>query len=197
MKVYHIFIDGALWYSLCLMLPQLQSPSAEERECACATISHLVSDPEAVRQCVHSGLLRILAPLMMDKSCCVRQASVGALRFITDPISFIPLRIINLWNLNQFCCCACISSQYFLFWEQISMIYLCIGCSIIDIWASPWPAFVAQSKLNTGMYCWLWLWFQKYKCWWRCRSLWKPGPAGLHDAFDGPSATGFWTRKTH
>ena len=59
---------------------QLQSPGEEARECGCATIAGLVSEPGAIQQLMKLDVVKILAPLMLDNSLDVRCKALGALR---------------------------------------------------------------------------------------------------------------------
>ncbi|ELT96894.1 hypothetical protein CAPTEDRAFT_224525 [Capitella teleta] len=65
------------------LLAQLHSSGPEDRECACATLSVLISDPSAVPQIVHGNILQAMAPLVADENQGVRRAALGALRNMT------------------------------------------------------------------------------------------------------------------
>ncbi|NXR19581.1 HEAT3 protein, partial [Cinclus mexicanus] len=60
--------------------PQLQHPSAEVREYACASISKLLQQKHVIPAFVQRDVVRCLGPLLMDHSLAVRETAAGALR---------------------------------------------------------------------------------------------------------------------
>lgn len=61
-------------------LPQLQHPSAEVRECACAGLARLVQQRPALPDLARRDAVRRLGPLLLDSSLAVRETAAGALR---------------------------------------------------------------------------------------------------------------------
>ncbi|NXR99135.1 HEAT3 protein, partial [Oxylabes madagascariensis] len=59
---------------------QLQHPSAEVREYACASISKLLQQQQVIPAFVQRDVVRCLGPLLMDHSLAVRETAAGALR---------------------------------------------------------------------------------------------------------------------
>ncbi|NWR14588.1 HEAT3 protein, partial [Emberiza fucata] len=59
---------------------QLQHPSAEVREYACASISQLLQQQQVMGAFVQRDVVRCLGPLLMDPSLAVRETAAGALR---------------------------------------------------------------------------------------------------------------------
>ncbi|NXS21680.1 HEAT3 protein, partial [Mystacornis crossleyi] len=59
---------------------QLQHPSAEVREYACASISKLLQQKHVIPAFVQRDVVRCLGPLLMDHSLAVRETAAGALR---------------------------------------------------------------------------------------------------------------------
>ncbi|XP_005052710.1 PREDICTED: HEAT repeat-containing protein 3 [Ficedula albicollis] len=62
------------------LLLQLQHPSAEVREYACASISKLLQQKHVIPAFVQRDVVRCLGPLLMDHSLPVRETAAGALR---------------------------------------------------------------------------------------------------------------------
>ncbi|NWV18020.1 HEAT3 protein, partial [Origma solitaria] len=62
------------------LCPQLQHPSAEVREYACASISKLLQQKHVIPAFVQRDVVRCLGPLLMDHSLAVRETAAGALR---------------------------------------------------------------------------------------------------------------------
>ena len=60
--------------------PQLQHPSAEVRECACAGLARLVQQRPALPGLARRDAVRRLGPLLLDPSLAVRETAAGALR---------------------------------------------------------------------------------------------------------------------
>lgn len=60
--------------------PQLQHPSAEVRECACAGLARLVQQRPALPDLARRDAVRRLGPLLLDPSLAVRETAAGALR---------------------------------------------------------------------------------------------------------------------
>uniref|UniRef100_A0A8C5X305 HEAT repeat containing 3 n=1 Tax=Malurus cyaneus samueli TaxID=2593467 RepID=A0A8C5X305_9PASS len=61
-------------------LSDLQHPSAEVREYACASISKLLQQEHVIPAFVQRDVVRCLGPLLMDHSLAVRETAAGALR---------------------------------------------------------------------------------------------------------------------
>uniref|UniRef100_A0A8D2QEG1 HEAT repeat containing 3 n=1 Tax=Zonotrichia albicollis TaxID=44394 RepID=A0A8D2QEG1_ZONAL len=61
-------------------LIELQHPSAEVREYACASISQLLQQEQVIPAFVQRDVVRCLGPLLMDPSLAVRETAAGALR---------------------------------------------------------------------------------------------------------------------
>ncbi|KFQ20486.1 HEAT repeat-containing protein 3, partial [Mesitornis unicolor] len=59
---------------------QLQHPSAEVREFACASISRLLQQQHVIPAFLQRDVVRCLGPLLMDHSLAVRETAAGALR---------------------------------------------------------------------------------------------------------------------
>uniref|UniRef100_A0A8C5THF3 HEAT repeat containing 3 n=1 Tax=Malurus cyaneus samueli TaxID=2593467 RepID=A0A8C5THF3_9PASS len=66
--------------SICPVSSQLQHPSAEVREYACASISKLLQQEHVIPAFVQRDVVRCLGPLLMDHSLAVRETAAGALR---------------------------------------------------------------------------------------------------------------------
>lgn len=62
---------------------QLQSAEESTRECGCGTLAALASQAGALPVLLSNNVVRILAPLVMDPSPCVRHRALGALRYVT------------------------------------------------------------------------------------------------------------------
>ncbi|KAF4090919.1 hypothetical protein AMELA_G00031180 [Ameiurus melas] len=62
------------------LLEKLQSPSADVREYACASISRVVQQSQTIPGFLHRDAVRRLAPLLLDSSLAVRETATGALR---------------------------------------------------------------------------------------------------------------------
>lgn len=72
-------------YSWCdvfcvLVSIQLQSPSADVREFACASISRVVQQSQTIPGFLQRDAVRRLGPMLLDKSLNVRETATGALR---------------------------------------------------------------------------------------------------------------------
>uniref|UniRef100_A0A8C8F8X8 SYO1-like TPR repeats domain-containing protein n=1 Tax=Oncorhynchus tshawytscha TaxID=74940 RepID=A0A8C8F8X8_ONCTS len=61
-------------------LGRLQSPSADVREFACASISRVVQQSQTIPGFLQRDAVRRLGPLMLDRSLAVRETATGALR---------------------------------------------------------------------------------------------------------------------
>lgn len=70
----------ALYAALTSGFPQLQHPSAEVRECACAGLARLVQQRPALPDLARRDAVRRLGPLLLDSSLAVRETAAGALR---------------------------------------------------------------------------------------------------------------------
>ncbi|MBN3280367.1 HEAT3 protein, partial [Polyodon spathula] len=62
------------------LLVQLQSPSPDIREFACASISRLVQQTQVIPSFLQRDVVRCLGPMLLDKSFAVRETAAGALR---------------------------------------------------------------------------------------------------------------------
>nr|XP_023646174.1 HEAT repeat-containing protein 3 isoform X2 [Paramormyrops kingsleyae] len=62
------------------MLEKLQSPSADVREYACASISQMVQLRQVIPAFLQRDAIRCLGPLLLDRSLAVRETAAGALR---------------------------------------------------------------------------------------------------------------------
>ncbi|XP_061226113.1 HEAT repeat-containing protein 3 isoform X2 [Neopsephotus bourkii] len=62
------------------LLEKVQHPSAEVREYACASISKLLQEQQAIPAFLQRDVIRCLGPLLMDYSLAVRETAAGALR---------------------------------------------------------------------------------------------------------------------
>ncbi|NWS43911.1 HEAT3 protein, partial [Probosciger aterrimus] len=62
------------------LLEKVQHPSAEVREYACASISKLLQEQQAIPAFLQRDVVRCLGPLLMDYSLAVRETAAGALR---------------------------------------------------------------------------------------------------------------------
>ncbi|XP_054469297.1 HEAT repeat-containing protein 3 [Anoplopoma fimbria] len=62
------------------LLEKLQSPSADVREFACASISRVVQQSQTIPVFLQRDAVRRLGPLLLDKSLAVRETAAGALR---------------------------------------------------------------------------------------------------------------------
>uniref|UniRef100_A0A8C2E444 HEAT repeat containing 3 n=1 Tax=Cyprinus carpio TaxID=7962 RepID=A0A8C2E444_CYPCA len=62
------------------LLDKLQSPSADVREYACASISRVVHQSEMIPGFLQRDAVRKIGPLLLDRSLAVRETAAGALR---------------------------------------------------------------------------------------------------------------------
>ncbi|XP_043101815.1 HEAT repeat-containing protein 3 [Puntigrus tetrazona] len=62
------------------LLDKLQSPSADVREYACASISRVVQQNQTIPGFLHRDAVRKIGPLLLDRSLAVRETAAGALR---------------------------------------------------------------------------------------------------------------------
>ncbi|XP_037610437.1 HEAT repeat-containing protein 3 [Sebastes umbrosus] len=62
------------------LLEKLQSPSADVREFACASISRVVQQSQTIPGFLQRDAVRRLGPMLLDKSLAVRETAAGALR---------------------------------------------------------------------------------------------------------------------
>ncbi|XP_067296048.1 HEAT repeat-containing protein 3 [Pseudorasbora parva] len=62
------------------LLDKLQSPSADVREYACASISRVVQQSETIPGFLQRDAVRKIGPLLLDRSLAVRETAAGALR---------------------------------------------------------------------------------------------------------------------
>lgn len=65
------------------VLEQLQSGEEATRECGCGTLAALALQPGAIPVLLKANVVRILAPMVVDPSPCVRHRALGALRNLT------------------------------------------------------------------------------------------------------------------
>lgn len=70
-----------------IVLVQLQSPCADMREFACASISQVVLQTHNIPGFLHRDAVRKLGPLLMDSSLAVRETAAGALRWAIEKSS--------------------------------------------------------------------------------------------------------------
>lgn len=73
----NISSNGGIVQSL---IEKLNGPSEEERECSCTTIANLVSQPSAVKLLLQNNIVKILAPVILDKNPEIQVKALGALR---------------------------------------------------------------------------------------------------------------------
>lgn len=64
-------------------LPQLQSPNADVREFACASISRVVQQSQTIPGFLQRDAVKRLGPMLLDSSLNVRETATGALRWVT------------------------------------------------------------------------------------------------------------------
>uniref|UniRef100_A0A8D0GTH6 HEAT repeat containing 3 n=1 Tax=Sphenodon punctatus TaxID=8508 RepID=A0A8D0GTH6_SPHPU len=62
------------------LLEKLQHPSADMREYACASISKLMQQKQAIPAFLQRDVVRCLGPMLLDQSLAVRETAAGALR---------------------------------------------------------------------------------------------------------------------
>ncbi|XP_013889088.1 HEAT repeat-containing protein 3 [Austrofundulus limnaeus] len=62
------------------LLEKLQSPSADVREFACASISRVVQQSQSIPGFLQRGAVKRLGPMLLDGSLAVRETATGALR---------------------------------------------------------------------------------------------------------------------
>ncbi|KAF3832315.1 hypothetical protein F7725_025980 [Dissostichus mawsoni] len=62
------------------LLEKLQSPSADVREFACASISRVVQQSQSIPGLLQRDAVRRLGPMLLDRSLSVRETAAGALR---------------------------------------------------------------------------------------------------------------------
>nr|XP_061796208.1 HEAT repeat-containing protein 3-like [Nerophis lumbriciformis] len=62
------------------LLEKLESPSADVRECTCASISRVVQQRQTIPGFLQRGAVRRLGPMLLDGSLAVRETAAGALR---------------------------------------------------------------------------------------------------------------------
>lgn len=68
----------------CHCVVQLQSPCADMREFACASISQVVQQTHTIPGFLHRDAVRKLGPLLLDSSLAVRETAAGALRWAVN-----------------------------------------------------------------------------------------------------------------
>ncbi|XP_061621517.1 HEAT repeat-containing protein 3 isoform X1 [Phyllopteryx taeniolatus] len=66
--------------SVAELLEKLESPSADVRECACASISRVVQQSQSIPGFLQRDAVRRLGPMLLDSSLAVRETAAGALR---------------------------------------------------------------------------------------------------------------------
>lgn len=62
------------------LIEKLNGPTEEERECSCTTIANLVSQPSAVKLLLQHNIVKVLAPVILDKNPEIQVKALGALR---------------------------------------------------------------------------------------------------------------------
>lgn len=78
----------------CHCVVQLQSPCADMREFACASISQVVQQTHTIPGFLHRDAVRKLGPLLLDSSLAVRETAAGALRWAVNASQNPPQRLI-------------------------------------------------------------------------------------------------------
>lgn len=78
----------------CRCVVQLQSPCADMREFACASISQVVQQTHTIPGFLHRDAVRKLGPLLLDSSLAVRETAAGALRWAVNASQKAPQRLI-------------------------------------------------------------------------------------------------------
>ncbi|KAK7493844.1 hypothetical protein BaRGS_00014985 [Batillaria attramentaria] len=76
-------LTGSLPGAVAGVLEQLQSGEEATRECGCGTVAALALQPGALPVLFGANVVRVLAPLVVDPSPCVRHRALGALRNMT------------------------------------------------------------------------------------------------------------------
>uniref|UniRef100_A0A8C9T9D4 HEAT repeat containing 3 n=1 Tax=Scleropages formosus TaxID=113540 RepID=A0A8C9T9D4_SCLFO len=71
--------EGISCSALCVWY-RLQSPNADVREYACASISRMVQQSQVIPSFLQRDAVRCLGPLLLDRSLAVRETAAGALR---------------------------------------------------------------------------------------------------------------------
>uniref|UniRef100_A0A8C5DHS2 SYO1-like TPR repeats domain-containing protein n=1 Tax=Gouania willdenowi TaxID=441366 RepID=A0A8C5DHS2_GOUWI len=105
------------------LLDKLQSPSADKREFACASISRVVQQSQTIPGFLQRDAVRRLGPLLLDSSLNVRETATGALRNLSacgghevcedmvkhdvmTPLTALlreDLGVNSFWNHGHFC----------------------------------------------------------------------------------------------
>ncbi|XP_063395183.1 HEAT repeat-containing protein 3 [Cydia fagiglandana] len=62
------------------ILDQLQAANVEEKYCGLQTFAMLIETPENIELVLNKGLIKVVAPLLLDQASSVRNAAAGALR---------------------------------------------------------------------------------------------------------------------
>lgn len=78
----------------CHCVVQLQSPCADMREFACASISQVVQQTHTIPGFLHRDAVRKLGPLLLDSSLAVRETAAGALRWAVNASQTPPQRLV-------------------------------------------------------------------------------------------------------
>ncbi|VVC91983.1 unnamed protein product [Leptidea sinapis] len=70
--------------SIQTIIDQLQAVNVEEKYCALQSFAMLIENEQNVEQAVSRGLIKIIAPLLLDPASCIRNASAGSLRNLSS-----------------------------------------------------------------------------------------------------------------
>ncbi|XP_013083805.2 HEAT repeat-containing protein 3-like [Biomphalaria glabrata] len=62
------------------IIEKLQAPTSEERACGCQLMAGIVSQPKAIGYLLRENVVKMTAPLFLDKCLDVRKSALGALR---------------------------------------------------------------------------------------------------------------------
>ncbi|XP_035230838.1 HEAT repeat-containing protein 3-like [Stegodyphus dumicola] len=62
------------------VIEKLQSRAADDKECAAFTIANMADNPKFVASLLENKVIRIAAPLLVDRNVAVRHAIAGCLR---------------------------------------------------------------------------------------------------------------------
>lgn len=62
------------------MIDQIQTANVEEKYCGLQTFAMLIESPDSLKQMIDQGIVKIVAPLLLDSAGSVRNAAAGSLR---------------------------------------------------------------------------------------------------------------------
>ncbi|CAH2102480.1 unnamed protein product [Euphydryas editha] len=79
------------------MIDQIQSANIEEKYCGLQTFAMLIESSESLKQMINQGIVKIVAPLLLDPAGSVRNAAAGSLR----NLSTISLEACNMLMEND------------------------------------------------------------------------------------------------